>query len=60
TVTAPAPTPTVLDPQAQAVLDRLGAGHTDATTTASPLPADLEAARRRHTVQPGAQRGPER
>ncbi|MBE9924849.1 relaxase/mobilization nuclease domain-containing protein [Cellulosimicrobium cellulans] len=60
TATTPAATTTVLDRDAQAVLDRLNAGHTDASTTASPLPADLEAARRRHTIQPGAERGPER
>src|SRR5690606_27206206 len=60
TATTPAATTTVLDRDAQAVLDRLSAGRTDARTPASPLPADLEAARRRHTVQRGAERGPER
>lgn len=60
TATASAPATRDLEPKAQAVLDRLNAGRTDTSMTASPLPADLEAARRRVTVQPGAVRGSER
>lgn len=49
-----------LDPQAQAMLERLSAGHAhDATKAASPLPATLEPAERRKTTR-GAERGPER
>ncbi len=50
-----------LDPQAQAMLDRLSAGNAhDATKAASPLPAKLEPTERRSTTKPGAERGPER
>ncbi|WP_258369655.1 relaxase/mobilization nuclease domain-containing protein [Georgenia satyanarayanai] len=50
-----------LDPQAQAMLERLSAGQAhDATRAASPLPATLEPAERRTTTTRGAERGPER
>ncbi len=50
-----------LDPEAQAVLDRLRAGQAhDATRAASPLPSKIEPARRAETIRPGADRGPER
>lgn len=54
----PAP---ALDPQAQAMLDRLNAGQAhDATKAASPLPTKLEPGERRTTTTPGADRSPER
>ena len=50
-----------LDPEAQAVLDRLRAGQAhDATRAASPLPSKIEPAKRAETIRPGADRGPER
>nr|WP_300141450.1 relaxase/mobilization nuclease domain-containing protein [Propionicimonas sp.] len=50
-----------LDPEAQAVLDRLRAGQAhDSTRAASPLPSKIEPARRAETIRPGADRGPER
>ena len=60
----PAGTPSTspkLDPEAQAVLDRLRAGQAhDATRAASPLPLKIEPAKRAETIRPGADRGPER
>ena len=60
----PAGTPSTspkLDPEAQAVLDRLRAGPAhDATRAASPLPSKIEPAKRAETIRPGADRGPER
>ena len=60
----PAGTPSTspkLDPEAQAVLDRLRAGQAhDATRAASPLPSKIEPAKRAETIRPGADRGPER
>jgi len=54
----PAP---ALDPQAQAMLDRLNAGQADdATQAASPLPTKLEPGERRTMTTPGSDRGPER
>jgi len=50
-----------LDPEAQAVLDRLRAGQAhDATRAASPLPSTIEPAKRAEPIRPGADRGPER
>lgn len=50
-----------LDPEAQAVLDRLRAGQAhNATRAASPLPSKIEPAKRAETIRPGADRGPER
>ena len=50
-----------LEPEAQAVLDRLRASQKhDGDRTASPLPAKLEPAKRGKAIRPGAQRGPER
>ncbi|WP_341359620.1 hypothetical protein V5H98_18195 [Georgenia sp. M64] len=61
TGTATAQRTRTLDPQAQAMLDRLSAGNAhDATKAASPLPAKLEPTERRTTTKPGAERGPER
>lgn len=60
----PAGTPSTspkLDPEAQAVLDRLRAGQAhDPTRAASPLPSKIEPAKRAETIRPGADRGPER
>lgn len=54
-------TSTKLDPEAQAVLDRLRAGQAhDATRAASPLPSKIEPAKRADPIRPGADRGPER
>ena len=53
--------PTALDPEAQAMLDRLRAGQARPTTeVASPLPNKIEPALRRQHSTPGADRGPER
>lgn len=53
--------PPKLDPEAQAMLDRLNAGQAKpATAATSPVPNTIEPARRRHTARPGADRGPER
>ena len=61
TGTAAAQPTRTLDPQAQAMLDRLSAGNAhDATKAASPLLAKLEPTERRTTTKPGAERGPER
>lgn len=62
TATATLPKPTVtLDPEAQAVLDRLNAAQAhDATKAASPLPNPVEPTKPRQTTKPGADRGPER
>jgi hypothetical protein len=50
-----------LDPEAQAVLDRLRAGQAhDATRATSPLPSKIEPAKRAEPTAPGADRGPER
>lgn len=52
---------TTLDPDAQAMLDRLRAGQArPATEAGSPVPNPIEAARTRETTGPGADRGPER
>lgn len=58
-VTTPRP---ALDPEAQAVLDRLRAGQAhDVTRAASPLPSKIEPANKRaEPIRPGAARGPER
>ncbi|MGW9114515.1 relaxase/mobilization nuclease domain-containing protein [Microbacterium sp. NPDC055683] len=58
--TSPTATAT-LDPEAQAILDRLTAGQAhDASKAASPLPSTIEPTKPRQTTQPGAERGPER
>lgn len=50
-----------LDPEAQAMLDRLRAGQArPATEAGSPVPNPIEPARPRETTGPGADRGPER
>lgn len=50
-----------LDPEAQAVLERLHAGQAhDPMGVTSPIPNRVEPARVRHTTKPGAERGPER
>ncbi len=50
-----------LDPESQAVLDRLQAGQAhDATRATSPVPNRLDPRRVHQTSQPGADRGPER
>lgn len=50
-----------LDPEAQAVLDRLRAGQAhEATGATSPVPNAVEPKRVRQATQPGAERGPER
>lgn len=60
TAAAPVAAPT-LDPEVQAVLDRLHAGQAhDATRAVSPVPNTVEPARRPQTTGPGADRGPER
>lgn len=52
---------TTLDPEAQAMLDRLRAGQArPATEAGSPVPNPIEPARPRETTGPGADRGPER
>ncbi len=60
TVVVERPRP-VLDPEAQAVLDRLraGQGH-EAARGASPVPTSIDPQRVRQTTRPGAERGPER
>ena len=62
TATAVLERPTVvLDPEAQAVLDRLNAGQAhDATRAASPVPNSVDPQRVRQTTRPAAERGPER
>lgn len=53
--------PATLDPEAQAVLDRLRAGQAhEATKATSPVPNSVDPVRVRQTTQPGAERGPER
>ncbi len=50
-----------LDPEAQALLDRLRAGQgRSAAEAASPVPNKLEPAQTRQKTTPGAERGPER
>ncbi|MFC0456223.1 relaxase/mobilization nuclease domain-containing protein [Arthrobacter liuii] len=50
-----------LDPEAQAMLDRLHAGQAKpATEATSPVPNRIEPSRARQTTKPGADRGPER
>lgn len=50
-----------LDPEAQAMLDRLRAGQgRSAAEAASPVPNKLERAKTRQITTPGAERGPER
>lgn len=52
---------TTLDPEAQAMLDRLRASQArPATEAGSPVPNPIEPARPRETTGPGADRGPER
>lgn len=54
-------TAAALDPDAQAMLDRLRAGQGQpATAATSPLPNMIEPAKPRTTTGPGADRGPER
>ncbi|MGO2655546.1 MAG: hypothetical protein ACTH93_06915 [Pseudoclavibacter sp.] len=61
TATATMTRPTDLDPEAQAMLDRLQVGQAKpATEAASPVPNKIEPARRRQHSTPGADRGPER
>lgn len=56
-----ATTSATLDPEAQAILDRLRASHAqDATDASSPVPTKIEPAKARETARPGADRGPER
>lgn len=53
--------PRTMDPEAQAMLDRLQAGQAKpATEAGSPVPNRIEPARPRETTGPGADRGPER
>lgn len=50
-----------LDPEAQAMLDRLRAGQAQpATAATSPVPNNIEPAKPRQRTGPGAERGPER
>lgn len=50
-----------LDPEAQAMLDRLHAGQgKPATAAASPIPNKIEPAKTHQTTKPGTDRGPER
>jgi len=52
---------TTLDPEAQAMLDRLSAGQgRPATEAGSPLPNRIDPRQPRQTTGPGAERGPER
>ena len=61
TATATMTRPADLDPEAQAMLDRLQAGQAkSATEAASPVPNKIEPARTRQHSTPGADRGPER
>ena len=61
TSTGQASKPAALDPEAQAILDRLQAGQAgEAARTIDPLPTTLEPAKRPQTTRPGAERGPER
>lgn len=61
TATATIERPSTLDPQAQAMLERLRATQVrPATTATSPVPNQVEPARPRQTTKPGAERGPER
>lgn len=61
TVTATIEPPTTLDPEAQAMLDRLHAGQAQpATEAASPVPNKIESRPVRETTELGAERGPER
>lgn len=50
----------VLEPQAQAMLDRLRAGQGKPATPGSPVPNAIEPSKERHTTKPDATRGPER
>lgn len=53
--------PRTLDPEAQAVLDRLHAGQgQSATAAASPIPNKIEPAKTHQRTKPGRDRGPER
>ena len=53
--------PTTLDPEAQAMLDRLRAGNAhDATAAVDPLPRPIEPRKTRQPNQPGPERGAER
>jgi hypothetical protein len=52
---------TTLDPEAQAMLDRLRAGQArPATEAGSPVPNPIKPARPRETTRPGADRSAER
>ncbi|MGP5288288.1 relaxase/mobilization nuclease domain-containing protein [Glutamicibacter arilaitensis] len=53
--------PRTLDPEAQAMLDRLHAGQgKPASAAASPIPNKIEPAKTHQTTKPGTDRGPER
>lgn len=53
--------PRTLDPEAQAMLDRLHAGQgKPATAAASPIPNKIEPVKTHQTTKPGTDRGPER
>lgn len=61
TATATIERPRTLDPEAQAMLDRLHAGQgKPATAAASPIPNKIEPAKTHQTTKPGMDRGPER
>ncbi|MEF9942943.1 MAG: relaxase/mobilization nuclease domain-containing protein [Burkholderiaceae bacterium] len=61
TATATIERPRTLDPEAQAMLDRLHAGQgKPATAAASPIPNKIEPAKTHQTTKPGTDRGPER
>lgn len=60
TSTATLERPRTLDPAAQAMLDRLSAGHAQPTSTTSPVPTQLEPTRVRQSTTPNRDRGPER
>lgn len=61
TATATIDRPRTLDPEVQAMLDRLHAGQgKPATADASPIPNKIEPAKIHQTTKPGTDRGPER
>ncbi|MEC5201122.1 hypothetical protein RCH21_003378 [Arthrobacter sp. PL16] len=61
TATATIERPRTLDPEAQAMLDRLHAGQgKPATAAASPIPNKIEPAKTHQRTTPGTDRGPER
>ncbi|MBW9211760.1 relaxase/mobilization nuclease domain-containing protein [Mumia sp. zg.B21] len=60
TTTAPRTNTATLEPEAQAILERLNAGQADDGPAVSPLPNTIDPAKPRQVTRPGADRGPER